>query len=30
VEALLNEHTNSWWQRRHAIQIPERRAKSRD
>jgi hypothetical protein len=30
VEALLSEHTNSWWQRRHAIQIPERRAKSRD
>jgi hypothetical protein len=30
VEALLNEHANSWWQRRRAMQIPERRTKSRD
>jgi uncharacterized ParB-like nuclease family protein len=29
VEALLNEHANSWWKRRHAIQIPDRR-KNRD
>jgi uncharacterized ParB-like nuclease family protein len=25
VEALLNEHANNWWRRRHAIQIPDRR-----
>ena len=30
VEALLKEHANSWWRRRRAIQIPERRATSRD
>ncbi len=30
VEALLNEHANSWWRRRHAMQIPERRSKGRD
>jgi hypothetical protein len=30
VEELLNEHANNWWRGRHAIQIPERRAKSRD
>jgi hypothetical protein len=30
VHALLNEHANSWWRRRHAMQIPERRAKARD
>jgi uncharacterized ParB-like nuclease family protein len=30
VEALLDEHANSWWQRRHAMQIPERRTGSRD
>ncbi|GAC1668647.1 MAG: DUF4032 domain-containing protein [Candidatus Dormibacteraceae bacterium] len=30
VEALLNEHSKSWWQRRRAIQLPERRSRSRD
>jgi len=30
VHALLNEHANSWWRRRHAMQIPERRAKARE
>lgn len=29
VQALLDEHANDWWRRRHAMQIPERRAKSR-
>ncbi|MHB8611705.1 MAG: ParB N-terminal domain-containing protein [Candidatus Dormibacteraceae bacterium] len=29
VEALLNEHANEWWRRRHAIQIPNRRVKER-
>jgi uncharacterized ParB-like nuclease family protein len=29
VEALLNEHANAWWRRRHAIQIPDRRIKDR-
>jgi uncharacterized ParB-like nuclease family protein len=29
VEALLNEHANAWWRRRHAIQIPDRRVKDR-
>jgi uncharacterized ParB-like nuclease family protein len=29
VEALLNEHANAWWRRRHAIQIPDRRVRDR-
>jgi uncharacterized ParB-like nuclease family protein len=29
VEALLNEHANEWWRRRHAIQISDRRIKDR-
>jgi uncharacterized ParB-like nuclease family protein len=29
VEALLNEHANAWWRRRHAIQIPDRRVRER-
>ena len=29
AEALLNEHANAWWRRRHAIQIPDRRIKDR-
>ena len=29
VEALLNEHANEWWRRRHAIQIPDRRVRDR-
>ena len=29
AQALLDEHANSWWRRRHAMQIPERRIKSR-
>jgi uncharacterized ParB-like nuclease family protein len=29
VLALLDEHANNWWRRRHAIQIPDRRATSR-
>ncbi|MHB8588789.1 MAG: ParB/RepB/Spo0J family partition protein [Candidatus Dormibacteraceae bacterium] len=29
VLALLDEHANNWWRRRHAIQIPDRRAKGR-
>jgi hypothetical protein len=29
VEALLNEHANEWWRRRHAMQIPDRRVKDR-
>ena len=28
VEALLNEHSNDWWQRRRAFHIPERRKTS--
>ena len=29
VEALLNEHADNWWRRRHAIQIPARRIRNR-
>jgi ParB-like nuclease domain len=29
VEALLEEHANNWWRRRHAIQITDRRVKNR-
>ncbi len=29
VEALLNEHANEWWRRRHAMQIPDPRVKYR-
>jgi uncharacterized ParB-like nuclease family protein len=29
VLALLEEHANNWWRRRHAIQIPDRRSKDR-
>jgi hypothetical protein len=29
VTALLDEHANNWWRRRHAIQIPDRRIKNR-
>ena len=29
VEALLNEHANEWWRRRHALRIPDRRVKDR-
>jgi uncharacterized ParB-like nuclease family protein len=29
VLALLDEHANNWWRRRHAMQIPDRRAKDR-
>jgi hypothetical protein len=29
VEALLEEHANNWWRRRHAIQITDRRVKDR-
>ncbi len=29
VLALLDEHANNWWRRRHAIQIPERRTRDR-
>jgi hypothetical protein len=29
VLALLDEHANSWWRRRHAIQIPDRRSRNR-
>jgi hypothetical protein len=29
VLALLDEHANNWWRRRHAIQIHDRRATSR-
>jgi hypothetical protein len=25
VHALLNDHSNKWWRRRRAIQIPDRR-----
>ena len=30
VQALLNEQADRWWRRRHAIQIPERRARTRE
>jgi uncharacterized ParB-like nuclease family protein len=29
VKALLDEHANNWWRRRHAIQIPDHRMKNR-
>jgi hypothetical protein len=29
VLGLLAEHTDNWWRRRQAIQIPDRRSKSR-
>ncbi len=29
VVALLDEHANDWWRRRHAMQIPDRRARDR-
>ena len=30
VRALLEEHADSWWRRRQAIQIPDRRLENRD
>jgi len=30
VEELLKEHSDSWWRRRQAMQIPDRRSKNRD
>lgn len=29
VLALLDEHANRWWRRRHAMEIPDRRARNR-